>query len=136
MNAEKQFYLDCLKKGKKRHDQVYSQMKRRFSTNGTVIRDILLEEGYIRKAGSITRSDGKKIHYYELTGKKFSYIPEPQKFTPTRWEDGSLKSQGNAFDWRNFSRGIFSRSEIAATESGRKLGVSTAGKQIPSRLTI
>lgn len=134
MNKEKQFYLSCLKNGKKRHDHIYGQMKSRFAISATVVRDALLSEGYIRPAGFISRKDGKKMFFFELTGKRFS--PIQQKENSDFWEDGSRKSHGNAFDWRNFSTGLYTQSELAAVESGRRWGISTASKKIPSRATI
>ena len=134
MNKEKQFYLSCLKDGKKRHDHIYSQMKTRFEISATVIRDALLGEGYIQPAGFISRKDGKKMFFFELTGKKFSQ--EQKKEDSNFWEDGSPKSRGNAFDWRNFSRGIYTQSELAAVESGRRWGINTASKQILPRWSI
>ena len=134
MNKEKQFYLSCLKDGKKRHDHIYSQMKTRFEISATVIRDALLSEGYIQPAGFISRKDGKKMFFFELTGKKF--YKEQKKEDSNFWEDGSPKSRGNAFDWRNFSRGIYTQSELAAVESGRRWGINTASKQILPRWSI
>ena len=134
MNKEKQFYLSCLKDGKKRHDHIYAQMKSRFEISATVVRDVLLSEGYIRPAGFISRKDGKKMFFFELTGKKFSQ--EQKKEDSNFWEDGSPKSRGNAFDWRNFSRGIYTQSELAAVESGRRWGINTASKQILPRWSI
>ena len=134
MNKEKQFYLSCLKDGKKRHDHIYSQMKTRFEISATVIRDALLSEGYIQPAGYISRKDGKKMFFFELTGKKF--FQEQKKEDSNFWEDGSPKSRGNAFDWRNFSRGIYTQSELAAVESGRRWGINTASKQILPRWSI
>lgn len=136
MNKEKQFYLSCLKDGKKRHDHIYSQMKTRFDISATVIRDILLQEGYIREAGFITRKDGKRMVFYELTGKEFTSKPAKKMIDENFWEDGSPKSRGNAFDWRNFSRGIYTQSELAAVESGRRWGINTASKQILPRWSI
>lgn len=135
MNNEKQFYLDCLKDGKQRHDKVYNKMKSKFAVSATVIRDMLIADGYIREAGQICRNDGKNVKFYELTGKKFK-VNNKKEESSGKWEDGSIKSQGNAFDWRNFSRGLYTQSELAAAENGRKWGANTASKQILPRVSI
>lgn len=135
MNKEKQFYLDCLKDGKQRHDRISARMKGRFETSATIVRDALLADGHIREAGFVCRNDGKKIYLYEMTGKKFEVKQNTKKSDPYRWEDGSAKSQGNAFNWQSYAKGLYKPGELAAQEAGRKFGISTASKQILPRVT-
>lgn len=136
MVKEKQFYLDCLKDGKKRHDQICSMMKKRFSISATIVRNVLIADGYIQEAGFKVRKDGKRSYFYELTGKKVTTQKEAKKSNPYFWEDGSVKSQGNAFNWQSYAKGLYKPGEIAAQEAGRKFGMSTASRQILPRVTI
>ena len=39
-----------------------------------------------------------------------------------------IKSEGNAFDWRATAKGLYSRAELAALESGVKAKLSTEFK--------
>lgn len=135
MDKEKLFYLECLKDGKKKHWSIHKKMKNHFSLNASIVRDNLLSEGLIKQCGFAIRNDGKKDYFYELTNQKFSY-KESVKHDSDKWDDGSLKSKGNAFDWKNYAKGIFSIVELAAQENGRKFGVSTASKQILPRVKI
>lgn len=91
----------------------------RFDVSPATIKDALLAEGLIEL--SQTKREGathKLNHYYKLTGKKLveqkdqivAVKAKPRSFV---WEDGTPKSQGNAFDWSNKSSSIFSKSEIA-----------------------
>ena len=136
MVKEKQFYLDCLKDGKQRHDNISKRMKDRFETSATLVRNALIAEGYIQEAGFKVRKDGKRSYFYELTGKKVATQKEAKKSNPYFWEDGSVKSQGNAFNWQSYAKGLYKPGELAAQEAGRKFGISTASKQILPRVTI
>ena len=133
MFKAKQFYLKCLEDGPKRHDRVANQLKNRFDVAAVSIRDSLVESGHIRQSGSVLRKDGKRVYVYELTGKE---LKESKNVYNPNWEDGTPKSRGNAFDWHNFSKGVYSQRELAAAEQGRKWGVNTASKQILPRTTI
>lgn len=136
MLKEKLFYLECLKDGKLKHKTIYERMKKSFDISATVVRDSLLEEGYIIDDGFILRNDGKRDFFYKLTGKQFAGQDSPQKSDSFQWEDGSFKSRGNAFDWKNYAKGVYSQSELAAKENGRKWGVATASKKILPRVSI
>jgi hypothetical protein len=136
MLKEKLFYLDCLKDGKLKHNTIFGRMKKLFSTSATVVRDALLEEGYIIADGFTIRNDGKRDFFYKLTDKRFAGQDQPQKADSFQWEDGSFKSKGNAFDWKNYAKGVYTQSELAAKENGRKWGVATASKKILPRVSI
>lgn len=118
----KQIYLDFLKDGPVMHHLIFSRMKARFDCDPTKIRNELLSSGHIREAGCKKRKDGKNMYSYELTGKKL--VVQKEKPYSNTWEDGTLKSRGNAFDWRNNRASIFKKNELAAIESGRKLGIN------------
>lgn len=136
MVKEKQFYLDCLKDGKQRHDNISKRMKDRFETSATLVRNALIAEGYIQEAGFKVRKDGKRSYFYELTGKKVATQKEAKKSNPYFWEDGSVKSQGNAFNWQSYAKGIYKPGELAAQEAGRKFGINSSSKQILPRVMI
>lgn len=136
MFKAKQFYLDYLKSGPKRHDHVARLIKARFDISAVAVRDALLESGHIKQTGSVVRNDGKKIYVYELTGKKLKGANDSYKPKPDNWDDGTPKSKGNAFDWQNFANGVYTQRELASVEQGRKWGVSTAHKQILPRVSI
>lgn len=136
MVKEKQFYLDCLKDGKQRHDNISKRMKDRFETSATLVRNALIAEGYIKESGFKVRKDGKRSYFYELTGKKVTTQKEAKKSNPYFWEDGSVKSQGNAFNWQSYAKGIYKPGEIAAQEAGRKFGINSSSKQILPRVMI
>ena len=136
MVKEKQFYLDCLKDGKQRHDNISKRMKDRFETSATLVRNALIAEGYIQEAGFKVRKDGKRSYFYELTGKKVAIQKEAKKSNPYFWEDGSVKSQGNAFNWQTYAKGLYKPGEIAAQEAGRKFGINSSSKQILPRVMI
>lgn len=136
MVKEKQFYLDCLKDGKQRHDNISKRMKDRFETSATLVRNALIAEGYIQEAGFKVRKDGKRSYFYELTGKKVTTQKEAKKSNPYFWEDGSVKSQGNAFNWQSYAKGLYKPGELAAQEAGRKFGINSSSKQILPRVMI
>jgi hypothetical protein len=98
------------------------------------VKNSLLADGYIKADGFYVRPDGRKITYYKLTNKKF--VPVEAKTYSAQWEDGTFKSRNNAFDWKNFSKGIYSAGEIAATEAGRKFGIMSASRRILPRVSI
>lgn len=120
MTAE-EYYLHCLKDGPQKHSNLYERVQRKYGGNPTLIRNKLLAEGLIRESGSTKRTDGKTIFIYELTGKaQVKKVVEPKY----KWEDGTPRSQGNAFDWKTQAKGLFGKGELAAIESGRKMGVN------------
>lgn len=133
MSKAKEFYLQCLKGGPMRHDYVAAQLKTRFNVAAAAIRDSLIASGHIKQSGVFKRKDGKRVFIFELTGKEFGKSSDTYN---QNWEDGTPKSRGNAFDWRNYAKGMFTVSEIAAVEAGRKWGINTANKKILPRASI
>ena len=133
MYKAKQYYLECLKKGINRHDYISKTMKKDFGVVPSEVRDALIDSGHIIQKGQIVRGDNKKVNTYILTGKPLK--AEPKEYSPF-WEDGTPKSRGNAFDWQNFAVGLYTQSELAATEAGRKFGMAAASRQILPRVFI
>jgi hypothetical protein len=133
MYKAKQHYLDCLKKGMNRHDYITKTMKKEWKVVPSKVRDSLIESGHIIQKGYVIRNDGKKVNTYVVTGKPL--LADPKK-SSAFWEDGTPKSRGNAFDWQNFAIGLYTQSELAATEAGRKFGMAAASKQFLPRVFI
>ena len=109
---DKQRYLEQIEKGKS-HRQIAKNMQ--FSASATIIRDELLEAGMIVLTKTKLDPKTKRNHlYYESTGIDFY-----EEIYVDKWEDGTPKSRGNAFDLST-ARGLFSKTEIAnATNKGR-----------------
>ena len=134
MLKEKQIVIDYLKGGKQLYTRIYYHLKKFSDESALAVRDSLLSDGYIQEDGFYIRPDGKKINYYKLTKKKF--VQPERKKNSFQWEDGTFKSRGNAFDWENFSKGIYSPGELAASEAGRKFGIMSASRKILPRVTL
>lgn len=116
MLQEKQFFLSCLKNGPVSHRRIANKISSLYSTSPATIKNALLQEGLIELA--FTKREGqsqKIIYYYKLTDKKFEE-PEPKKVVVVKkeWEDGTPKSQGNAFDWSSTKCSLFSKAELAS----------------------
>lgn len=119
MLQEKQFYLSRLKDGPLCQRKIANRMSLRFGTSPAAVKDALLAEGLIELSHIKREGATQKLnHYFKLTGKKLveqedqiiAAKVKPRSFV---WEDGTPKSQGNAFDWSNKPSSIFSKSEIA-----------------------
>jgi hypothetical protein len=114
MLQEKQFFLSCLEDGPLDQRKIANRMSRRFATSPAAVKDALLAEGLIEL--SFTQREGvmQKInHYFVLTGKKPKSQKAAEKIKSDKWEDGTLKSKGNAFDWSNKPCTMFNKSELA-----------------------
>lgn len=109
---DKQRYLEQIEKGKS-HRQIAKNMQ--FSASATIIRDELLEAGMIVLTKTKLDPKTKRNHlYYESTGIDFY-----EEIYVDKWEDGTPKSRGNAFDL-SLARGLFTKTEIAnSTNKGR-----------------
>ena len=110
MFQAKQFYLEQLKDGPVSHRIITWRLKQKFNDSSVLIRNALLEDDLIKLMGSKKRKDGKNDYIYELTGKEL--VAEEQK-PQTEWDDGTARSIGNAFDWRNKSSTLFNKQELA-----------------------
>lgn len=112
--AAKQFYLDQIKKDNAPHRKIANRMATRFDISPALIKNELLKDGYITIVKAVRIGETQKLNYYfKLTGKTLKNKPEQIVVSQERWEDGTPKSRGNAFDLST-TKGIFSKSEIAA----------------------
>jgi hypothetical protein len=114
MLQEKQFFLSCLQYGPLDIRKISNRMRDRFDTSPAAVKDILLSEGYIELSHSKREGQTQKMnHYYKLTKKKLQLATKKVVPVSTVWEDGTPKSQGNAFDWSSQKCSMFSKAEIA-----------------------
>lgn len=116
----KQYYLDQIKKDNAPHRKIANRMAGKFDVSPALIKNELLEEGYIRISKVVLIKNAQKRNFFfELTGKKLGE-PKEIKFKPSnKWEDGTPKSSGNAFDLST-AKGLFNKSELAASQNKGK----------------
>lgn len=116
----KQYYLDQIKKDNAPHRKIANRMAGKFDVSPALIKNELLEEGYIRISKVVfIKGEQKRNFFFELTGKKLGE-PKEIKFKPSnKWEDGTPKSSGNAFDLST-AKGLFNKSELAASQNKGK----------------
>ena len=86
-----------------------------YQDSAAAIKNALIADGLIVCVKKVLQGNGKYSYYHKLTDKEF--VAEPQQEKIGTWEDGTAKSVGNAFDWRNGSSGLFSKQEIANTRN-------------------
>jgi hypothetical protein len=108
------FYLNELANGPKNHRNIMKRLAPKFNVSATVIRDTLVAEGLIVLVKKVMQSNGKNAYFYKLTGKEL-VASEQQENSPT-WEDGTVKSKGNAFDWRNKEQSFMSKRDIVIAQ--------------------
>ncbi len=114
MLQAKQYYLNQLENGLLNHRNIMKRMVKRFDVSPTVIRDLLVAEGYIVLVKKVMQNNGKNAYFYKLTGKQL--VSQKQHIHSDTWEDGTSKSKGNAFDWRNKEQSFMSRREIVIAQ--------------------
>ena len=116
MLQAKQFYLMCLENGPVSQRKVANRMSHRFDVSPATIKDALLNEGFI-ELDCIKREGAtqKLNHYFKLTNKKFMQVEKVKAEVKVseKWEDGTIKSKGNAFDWGKTAKGMFDNREVA-----------------------
>jgi hypothetical protein len=107
-----QFYLDQLESGVS-HRTIANRMASRFSESPAVIKDKLLAGGYIMLSNVKRIGETQKNNYFFMpTGKLLVEDTTPKKVWSDKWEDGTPKSRGNAFDLST-AKGLFTRAELA-----------------------
>lgn len=117
MFQEKQFYLKQLEKGPVSHKRITNRMKSRFNTSTAIVKDELLRSGHIELAFTKRTGETNKLEYFfKLTNKKLDGSMMEEKPISTVWEDGTQKSKGNAFDWRNSGSTLYSKREIVQAQ--------------------
>jgi hypothetical protein len=120
----KQFYLDQISRKPKSNRFVEQLMMRHFPVSGIQIRTQLLEEGYIVVVEQEAAKDGRIYSKVMATGKKLPK-PEMEQAYSATWEDGTPKSHGNAFDWRNYGSAILNDRAFRMAEMAKKNSTGT-----------
>ena len=118
MLQAKLFYLNQLKKGPKSHRDITKRMSGKFQESPAGIKNALLAEGLIVLVKKVLMNNGKYVYYFTRTDKEIVLEKEPI-LIPT-WEDGTAKSKGNEFDWRNKEQSIFTKAQIAQMQQKQK----------------
>jgi predicted transcriptional regulator len=106
----KQFYLEQLKNGPLTHKILARRLQKNYSESPVDVREALLREELIELVTRKKRSDGRYNYTYKLTGKEFVIKKHHES---TQWEDGTMKSCGNAFNWRDKACNMFNKQELA-----------------------
>jgi hypothetical protein len=115
----KAYYLEQLKDGPVSHRIIMNRMSTRFNDSAAAIKDALVAEGFIVCVNKVLQGNGKYAYYHQLTGKPFVAqkqqamdVVEQDQSIDLNWEDGTAKSTGNAFNWRNKDQAIFTKREV------------------------
>jgi hypothetical protein len=107
-----QFYLDQLDGGVS-HRTIANRMASRFSESPAAIKDKLFAGGYIALSQVKRMGENQKNNYFFVpTGKSLFDPIKEKKALSDKWEDGTPKSRGNAFDLST-AKGLFTKAEIA-----------------------
>ena len=120
MSHAKAYYLEQLKNGPVSHRIIMNRMSTRFHDSPAAIKDALVKEGYIVCVKKVLQGNGKYAYHHQLTGKPFvaqkqqamDVVKQDQPIDLNSWEDGTAKSTGNAFNWRNKDQAIFTKREV------------------------
>jgi hypothetical protein len=97
-----------------------NRMSTRFHESPAAIKDALVNEGYIFCVKKVLQGNGKYAYHHQLTGKPFvaqkqqeiDVVKQDQSTDLNSWEDGTTKSTGNVFNWRNKDQAIFTKREV------------------------
>ena len=103
-----------LENGPQSHRAITKRMSGKFLDSAAGIKNALIAEGVIVLVKKVLQSNGKYAYYHKLTGKKF--VAKMQQLNSDVWEDGTTKSTGNAFDWRNQEQKLMSKREIGIAQ--------------------
>jgi hypothetical protein len=99
-------------------------MSTRFNDSPAAIKDALVAEGFIVCVKKVLQGNGKYAYYHQLTGKPFvaqkqqarAVVEQDQSTDLNSWEDGTAKSTGNAFNWRNKEQRLMTKREIVLAQ--------------------
>jgi len=109
---EERYYLDQLRKGPKGHRQITKLFIQKFDASAAKTRDELIRKGLIVILKKQPIGKTNRLNYImQLTNKPVVEKPRTVVIEGC-WPDGSVKSTGNAFDWRNQEQKLMSRREI------------------------
>ena len=114
MLQAKLYYLSQLKDGPQSHRTITRRMSGKFLDSAAGIKDALVAEGLIVCVKKVMMNNGKYAYHFRRTDKPV-ILQEHPTYVPT-WEDGTAKSTGNAFDWRNQEQKLMSKREIVVAQ--------------------
>lgn len=127
-NKSIQYYLDRLQNGPCNVKKIESMINQRFNVSGVAVRNKLIKEGAIEL--KIDGYDKKRMRNNFIVSlvnaNKAKFVEETKPIeiksivVQTHWPEGWPRSNGNAFDWRNYAKGLFSKQEMAAMRSNLK----------------
>jgi predicted transcriptional regulator len=106
----KQFYLEQLKNGPLTHKILARRLQKHYSESPVKVRESLLSEDLIELVTKKKRTDGRYNYTYKLTGKE---LVMQEHHASNQWADGTMKSSGNAFSWRDKACSLFNKQELA-----------------------
>jgi len=137
-NLAIQYYLDRLATGPVNDKLIQNMINQKFRVSGAAIRDKLIRDGVIEMY--VSGYDSKRMRNIYMVGlvdaNKVQFAkevaPEPTKSVviETHWPEGWPKSHGNAFDWRNTAKGLFSKAELATMQANIKSNPHFTGDSI------
>ena len=124
MSHAKAYYLEQLKNGPVSHRIIMNRMSTRFYESPAAIKDALVKEGYIVCVKKVLQGNGKYAYHHQLTGKPFvaqkhqemDVVKQDQPTDLNSWEDGTAKSTGNVFNWRNKEQRLMTKREIVLAQ--------------------
>ena len=121
IDNQKKDYLSYFKDGPITHRRAAAKLAFKYDyVSAAALRDEMIREGYIRLVGEKKHADGKHVRtygIYELTGKQYKGQALVKPTFETKWEDGTPKSYGNAFDWHSHKTTMFNKYELAAMKT-------------------
>lgn len=123
-NAAMQYYVDVLKNGPLKDRRIQNYINTKLNVSAAAVRTKLIEDGVIKMyVSGFDQRRQRKIFTVELIdASKIKFVKDAPKqvsqsiVIENKWPEGWPRSRGNAFDWRNYAKGLFSKQELAAMQ--------------------
>jgi hypothetical protein len=120
----KLYYLKQLENGPVSHRTITKRMTGKYLESAAGIKNALVADGIIVCVAKVMQSNGKYAYHHQLTGKPFvaqkqqemDVVKQDQPTDLNSWEDGTAKSTGNAFNWRNQEQRLMTKREIVLAQ--------------------
>lgn len=137
-NMAMQYYLNRLKNGPTNDKLIQNMINQKFNVSGSSVRNKLIADGVIElKIDGYDPKRMRNIFMVSLIDKnKAKFVEEPKIqevksiVIDTHWPEGWKKSHGNAFDWRNTAKGLFSKAELAVMQTKIKANPNFTGDSV------
>lgn len=132
------YYLDRLKNGPENDKRIQNMVNQKFNVSAAAIRNKLIADGVIElRVGGYDQKRLRNIFIVELVDQSKVKFVKDIKPVETKsividshWPEGWKKSHGNAFDWRNTAKGLFSKSELAVMQTKIKANPAFTGDSV------